>query len=182
MTNYKTGLIVVLIGLFIHVTALGFIKYYNPALGFIGSMDRMDIVLAPGILDWKAAIRDGIIGEHMPDKIPGTYYEGRIALPYKIVFFFSNVVVIVGVFLMIIKRKEKHIYENMVSENVDRYRYNVPGSIKIIGVFFCTLVVYVLAKDIFRDAWWLRIIISLAGLYWMLRLWYPDKKKDTEDL
>ncbi len=47
-TTKKLSILLIMVGLLLPVVSLGFVKGYNPVLGFVGSLPRMEIVYGYG--------------------------------------------------------------------------------------------------------------------------------------
>ena len=66
------SILLIMVGLLLPVVSLGFVKGYNPVLGFVGSIPRMEIIYGHGIPNRTSSLRDLITP--VPKTIPYGYF------------------------------------------------------------------------------------------------------------
>jgi len=71
-TTKGISILLILVGLLLPVVSLGFVEGYNPVLGFVGSIPRMEIIYGHGIPNRTSSLRDLITP--VPKTIPYGYF------------------------------------------------------------------------------------------------------------
>ncbi len=84
-TARKIGILLILGGLLLPVIGLGFVKGYNPVLGFVGSLPRMEIIYGSEP-DPNRSLRDLLENGGMREK----------TIPYGYVFALGCILVCLG--------------------------------------------------------------------------------------
>ena len=139
--------------------------------------------IPPGADREKIEIGRLIIEQTLPPERYRTPWDKRVFalnIDFQILIleWLSVIFVTMGV-IFVISRVE--YYERIEGESVpkkpDKYRHDVNPMIKIGGAFFCVLIIYTLAKEAFPALVGLRIVISVAGFYWLMRIWESAKAK-----
>jgi len=82
-TTKKLSILIIMVGLLLPVASLGFVKGYNPNLGFVGSLPRMEIIYGHGISNRTSSLRDLIT------PVPKT-------IPYGYIFALGGILVCLG--------------------------------------------------------------------------------------
>jgi hypothetical protein len=198
ISKKKIALLIILLGIFINIISLPFLKNYSSRLGWIGSMNRMEIVLSQGTrideAPWPTSMSSSPsessnteLGKKLSQEIfPETQNEdkinttGRVAFPYKYIFLISVLLIFVGCFLLIFLTETKTKIKN---EKLDNSVHTVGKKswFKVICIFLAGLLLYIILKELWPKAWLLRTLVGpivFALMYWH---WDTDKivKRDN---
>jgi uncharacterized membrane protein len=170
ISKKKIALIIIALGIFINILALPFVQHYNQHAGFIGSLGRMEVVLLEETerpdADLNQKMRREIFGE------PAN--EGRVAFPYRYVFFISVLLVFAGCVLIILTPETKSGKET----NTDPAMRQRPW-FKIGGVFLAWLLLYIFLKELWPTGWVLRSMIAPIVFFVIYKLW--NQNTDSPD-
>ena len=163
----------ILTGILLPILCIPFINGNVENVGQLSNMASMEIIIKKGAWVEKVVFRDfqdmddwsksGLSIEEWTKRKPPSHWEGRIAFPFKHAITLSTLLIFSGGGVL------------LVTTATSKKKGN---ALKIIGIFFLTLVAYILAKDILKYSEARLIVlpfISVMGFAGMLHAWTRKK-------
>jgi hypothetical protein len=181
----KIAIILILSGIFINVASIGFVKNYQHRQGFIGSMDKMEIVITEGERTGYGEDFYRLFSKYqLPE--PEPEYEGRISISYRIVFLFTVGLIFVGTIMLIIFPRDAYPTDQKTYSKFPPMRKGIQNHwkmiLKVIGVVLVMSATLGIVKEIWPQLFWLRILVGMTGVLAFYIIWTmkPQKQKDSE--
>ncbi len=162
----KIGLVLILAGFFLQLAAIALVGNYEPKLGFIGSMDRMEVVLHQGRFDREAFLHDAavaFVSSGNVDRINKsdlTYYPDRVSIGYRSMFIIALLVFFSGATLLVFSGGRSFPVRMPLQKTLSP-RGRTAAIIALVVVLAAALG---LARELWPNAFWLRIGISMIGI------------------
>lgn len=114
-------------------------------------------------------------------------YEGRVSIPYRMVFLFSVVFIFVGTSMLVLSPKFFHSPDKKTYSKFPAMRKGIQNHwkmiLKVIGVVLVMSATLGIVKEIWPQLFWLRILVGMTGLLAFYIIWAmkPQKQKDSEN-
>jgi hypothetical protein len=118
----RIGITLIFVSIFLFICSFAFIQKYNPIIGFVESMNRMEIVLSDGkyiisrdlvellnkdqkgenlTLPKNTTILPSTKNKSMEELLEEAHWEGRISFPYKWFFVVDMALLFAGLYLFL---------------------------------------------------------------------------------
>jgi cellobiose-specific phosphotransferase system component IIC len=142
-------------------------------------MERMEVVLYKGEWDTESYMRDAAAdfvytGKILTKADNRQYYPDRVFIPYRNIFIFTLVLIFAGAILLVIgPGRNTNTDQNKNTGKMEGQNIKKPWKIisVMIGVVLAMTIAYGLVKEIWPQAIWLRILVSMAGFFVLYLLW-----------